>query len=457
MTPRKRLRSAWPLLAALLLVCARGPAWAVDLEALHSATARLRAADGGTGTGTAFERSQGHVFLVTCAHVATGQTMQVEWFYRGHQSGAVQGAVVYRDADSDVAVVSVPEAALGGVAPPVVPLASPGHRVPDFGTVYTVGSANGTWPTGVEGHSRGYNEQGLTFLPPPANGRSGSAMLDETGRIVGVVRARSDQAGGYGIATPVQAMYRLWGTSQQREIATAVAVPWYPATPVQERFRYQLPLPGVQRRQYLDGLQDGAQCGPGGCPPQQQQPQQGGIFGGGGGGGIWPTLPGASHGSMAPQVSPQIVPQSVDLAPLADAIRGDPAEAELRRRALKAEAEYYEGMAGRQEQQRQDQIAEALPLNSISGAAGSAVQGDWSAAGASLTGPEMAAWTAAGVATLLAGFFGVRGIFAVLVKFAIAAAVKMGFSYVHGRITAPERTEVDEVIDDVKKPAGGTP
>jgi len=57
---------------------------------------------------------------------------------------------------------------------------------------------------------------------------------------------------------------------------------------------------------------------------------------------------------------------------------------------------------------------------------------------------------------LLAGFFGLRGVFAVLLKFAIAAAVKMGFSYVHGRITAPERTEVDEVIDDVKKPSGAT-
>ena len=100
MTPRKGIRSAWPLLAALLLLCACHPARGVDLEALHSATARLRAADGGTGTGTAFEKSQGHVFLVTCAHVATSRQMSVEWFYRGHQSGAVQGAVVYRDADN---------------------------------------------------------------------------------------------------------------------------------------------------------------------------------------------------------------------------------------------------------------------------------------------------------------------------------------------------------------------
>jgi hypothetical protein len=442
------------LFACLLGACR--PALAVDLEALHSATARLRAADGGTGTGTAFERSQGHVFLITCAHVATGQTIAVEWFYRGHQSGAVQGTVVYRDAENDVAVISVPEASLGGVAPPVVPLASPEHLVSAGSTVHTIGSANGTWPTGVEGHARGYDQMGLTFLPPPADGRSGSAMVDGSGRIVGVVRARSDANGGYGIATPVQAVYRLWGTSAQREIATAVAVPWRPAMPVQSQpFRFQLPLPGVQRRQYEDGFRQGAQCGPGGCPDPQQPQQQAGPLGGAIGN-LWPTLPQQQQAAPQGNVAPQVAPQALDLQPLADAIRGPPEEAELRKRALKAEAEYYEGLAGRQEQDRQQQIADALPLNSISGAAGSAVQGDWSGAGASITGPEVGAWAAGGIAALLAGFFGLRGVFAVLLKFAIAAAVKMGFSYVHGRITAPERTEVDEVIDDVKKPSGAT-
>jgi hypothetical protein len=85
------------------------------------------------------------------------------------------------------------------------------------------------------------------------------------------------------------------------------------------------------------------------------------------------------------------------------------------------------------------------------------VQGDWQEAGATITGPEVGAWAAGGIAALLAGFFGLRGIVGVLAKFAIAAAVKMGFSYVHGRITAPERTEVDEVIDAAKKPATATP
>lgn len=431
------------ILLACVILLACFSAQATDLEALHSATARLRAADGGTGTGTAFERSQGHVFLVTCAHVATGQTLQVEWFYRGHQSGAVQGAVVYRDADNDVAVVSVPETALGGVVPPVVPLATPEHLVPAGATVHTVGSANGVWPTGVEGHSRGYNEQGLTFLPPPANGRSGSAMIDGSGKIVGVVRARSDANGGYGIATPVQAVYRLWGTSLQKEVATAVQVPWRPAQPVQERFRYQLPLPGVQRRQYADGFTDGAQCGPGGCPPQQQQPQQqqgGGIFGGG----LWPTLPSAGQASP---VAPYPVAPSVDLGPISDSLG-----------KLAGAVERLEKRdADRAETQRQAAIVEALPLDPLGSAAGSAIQGEWQEAGATITGPEVGAWAAGGIAALLAGFFGLRGIVGVLAKFAIAAAVKMGFSYVHGRITAPERTEVDEVIDAAKKPATATP
>ena len=437
------------ILACLLLIIAIAcsAALAVDLESLHSATARLTAADGGRGTGTAFERSQGYVWLVTCAHVATSPQLRVEWFYRGHQSGPVAGVVRWRDAGNDVAVIAVPESALGGVVPPVVPFAPPDHRATPGRPVYTVGSANGVWPTGFEGHALGYDQVGLQFLPPPQNGRSGSALVDESGRIVGVVRARSEKTGGTGIATPVQAMYRLWGTSVQKEVATAVTVPWYPATPVQERFRYQIPLPGVQRRQYFDGLQDGAQCGPGGCPPQQQQPQQqGGIFGGGG---LWPTLPNAPQEQPGPPPALQYHPLDalpIDLTPISDSLGklAGAVERLEKREAEKAEA------------QRQAAIVDALPLAPLGSAAGSAVKGDWSGAGASITGPEVGAWAAGGIAALLVGFFGLRGIFAVLVKFAIAAAIKMGFSYVHGRITAPEDTEVDAVIRDAKKAATPT-
>jgi len=445
MTPRSPVRTAWPLLAAVLLVCACRPAMAVDLEALHSATARLRASNGDTGTGTVFEVSQGQLWILTCAHVATTQWLEAEFYAAGHQSGAVPAVVLWRHEGDDVAIVRVKESALGGVRPPAVQFAPPGHVVPAGARLRTAGSALGVWPTSFVGHSLGYDQNGsLLFVPAPANGRSGSAIVDDTGRIVGVVRARAGD-NSHGLATPVQAVYRLWGSSEQKTSAAAVQMPTVPA---QQPFRYQLPLPGVQRRQYQDGFQQGQQCPPGGvCPPQQGGPPSAPQ---GGSGGIWPTLP------IGPRAEPQQTPlpqpsPGLDLGALGGMV-------EQMTRPITDSLDRIEGsidtLAEEAEQRRQDRMRESLPLDSISGAAGSAVQGDWSSAGASLTGPEMAAWTAGGVGALIAGFFGLKGLLAVAVKLAIAGALRMGFGYVHSRITAPERTEVDDVVDDVKKQNG---
>lgn len=440
----RAIRTAWPLLAALLILCAGRPAAGDGLETKHSATARLSAGDRGRGSGTVFEISEGRIFVITNAHVATTRDMRAEFYVGGHASRPIAATTIWSDQQNDLAVVSADVSALGGVLPAVVRLAPPETVLRPGDTVRSVGCPQGGWPTGFEGHVLGYDDGRIAFQPPPAQGRSGSAMVDASGRIVGVVNAqRLDRPGGqaiHGLAVPVQHVYRVYGSQQQRSLAHT-AVVQMPQIPVQQ-FRYQLPLPGVQRRQYEDGYRQGQQGQA--CPLPQPQS----------GGGVFPSMPGGGLGlSPQPQQQPdfqplpQYAPPAVDLTPIADALE----------KIGGALERIEERQADQADQKRQDEIRESLPLDSLSGAAGSAVQGDWSGAGASLTGPEMAAWTAGGVATLLAGWFGFKGLFAVLVKFAIAAAVRMGFSYVHGRITAPERTEVDEVIDDVKKPAGGTP
>lgn len=438
----------------LLLIAATLAAWypavGSDLEQLHSATARLRAADGGTGTGTAFDVSNGYVFLVTCAHVATGDSMQVEWFYRGHQSKALPGRVLWRDGNADVAVVMVPVSALGGVVPPVIPLAKPDYVVEPNASVYTVGSANGVWPTGFEGHARGYDQMGLTFTPPPQNGRSGSAMIDESGQIVGVVRARSEsQSGSYGIATPVQALYALWGNKTQKTVATSVQVPWYPATQVQQRFRYQLPLPGVQRRQYFDGLQDGAQCGPGGCTPQSNPLD--GALNGALGNNIWPTMPNTPQGSVVPQ---QQAPGGnvMDLAPLAgamidpivDAIRGPPEEQALRRRALEAQAEYYERESRQAESAEHGRIIDSVP-NEAPQAIGQAVTGDFSGALDTATSDPMLGWLGQIIVWVLTGIVGITGIPALAIRFGVPFGVRL----IGKRLKAAFHTEADDVADEI--------
>jgi len=436
------------LLPILLALCS--PAAATQ----HSATARLTVG-GAMGSGTVFEVSAGRIFLVTNAHVATRRAVDVEFWKDGHASRKVPGTTIWADSDTDLAVLSVPASELGGVLPEVIPLAPPETVLRPGETIGSVGCPGGNWPTGFEGHVLGYDDGRIAYQPPPANGRSGSALFNTAGRIVGVINAqRLDRPNGtaiHGLAVPVSHVYRVYGSATQRTLAHT-AVVQMPQCPVQQ-FRYQLPLPGVQRRQYQDGFQQGQQCGPEGCPlPQTQPPPNSGAFGGGG---VFPSMPGGGLGILPPPQPQQgqgpppsrqyhpLDALSIDLTPIADSLGkiGESLDRIEKRHAEQAEAK------------RQDAIRDNLPLNSLGAAGGAAVQGDWSGAGASLTGPEMAAWTAGGVAALLAGFFGVRGIFAVLLKFVVAAAVRLGFSYVHSRITAPERTEVDEVIDDVK-PAG---
>jgi len=257
----------WVAAVALAAALAAGscrPAAAAISDCLD-ATCRITAADGGRGTGCVFEISQGHVYVLTAAHVVgIDAKVQCEFWRLGHQSQPLAGEVVLRaeGPQSDVAVVAIPEERFGGLLPAAIPVAPREYVVRPGETLVSVGCANGAWSTGWKGHALGYSGTDLYFTPPPAQGRSGSALFDADGRrIVGLVRARTadDQLG---IAWSLQALYGQLGQA------------------------------AAARR---------VQCGPGGCGPgacpapqyrllpyrQQQEFQQWRSAS------PWPTLPGA--------------------------------------------------------------------------------------------------------------------------------------------------------------------
>lgn len=159
------------------------------------------------GTGCAFQRAAGSIWILTNAHVVGDSTVvQCEFWQQGHQSDPLPGRVIAKDAGLDVAMIEVPEAAFGGRPPAIVPLAEAGDFPRPNDTIISVGCANGAWATGWKGHVLGYQGSDMHFVPPPANGRSGSAVFDAQGtKIVGLVRARSD-ASGQGIAIGITAM-----------------------------------------------------------------------------------------------------------------------------------------------------------------------------------------------------------------------------------------------------------
>jgi hypothetical protein len=189
-----------------------GPCRASVSDAID-ATCRVTAADGSCGTGCVFEIGQGSIYVLTAAHVVGNDmaaTVKCEFWRGGHQSAPLAGRVIGRSEDVDAAIVAVPQSALGGLLPRLVPLAPRDRSVRPGDALVSVGCAGGTWATAWKGHALGYEGNDLHFVPAPANGRSGSAVFDGEGRrIVAIVRARAAD-GSDGVATSVQAVYRAF-------------------------------------------------------------------------------------------------------------------------------------------------------------------------------------------------------------------------------------------------------
>jgi len=201
------------LLLSLPIFLALAAAARAELERAIDATCRITAADGGRGTGCVFERSQGHVFLLTNAHVASSSTVQCEFWRDGHRSRPLAGQVVQRDERIDAAIVRVAASQFAGMLPQAVPIAPRGSRLTPGMTITSVGCAEGRWSTGWKGHVLADDGREVRFVPPPANGRSGSALFDATGRhVVGLIKART-MDDSTGIAVSVGALYDALGST----------------------------------------------------------------------------------------------------------------------------------------------------------------------------------------------------------------------------------------------------
>mgnify|MGYP005834630635 CR=1 FL=1 len=209
---------------AAIVVAAGGTARA-DLSVCIDATCRITAPDGARGTGCVFELSQGRVYVLTCHHVVGGSAEVVcEFWHRGHQSAALGARVAARNPEADAAVVVLDAAQFDGRLPPAVPLAPRGRCIAAGEPLVSVGCAGGRWATAWRGHALGDDGGELRFVPPPADGRSGSAVFDAEGTmIVGLLRARSgdDQ---YGIATASDELYRAMGTAGWARDSAADAI-----------------------------------------------------------------------------------------------------------------------------------------------------------------------------------------------------------------------------------------
>lgn len=238
------------VLAAVLLV---GTLAFGGIDDCYDATCRIRCSDGGIGTGCVFEISRGYVFVLTNRHiVGSAQAAQCSFWSQGHESVKIPGKVSLRSSQVDAAVVVVPVELFGGRLPKVIPIAPRNTQLEKGQTIVSVGCAKGAWATGFKGHVLGHSGKHLLFTPPPADGRSGSAIFNAEGTtIVGLLFGRAgDDSHGYAVTT--DNLYRALNfkqTSSGEWIHSPQKVLNYGKT----------------------------QCGPDGCLPNQSQ-----LFPGGG-------------------------------------------------------------------------------------------------------------------------------------------------------------------------------
>lgn len=206
----------------LLVILLLSPApWASAWEAdLADSTCRVVADFGakrGMGSGCCFAIDARLVRILTNAHVVTSDSGQLarrvtcEFWTSGHLSRRLVATVVglRRDATVDAAVLTIPLAAFGGRPPKAIPL-DPTAVIRPGETLYSAGCPHGSWATAWKGHALRTTGGTVYFLPVPADGRSGSAIVRGTGddaRIVALLYARRLDE-GEGVACTAAALFR---------------------------------------------------------------------------------------------------------------------------------------------------------------------------------------------------------------------------------------------------------
>lgn len=205
------------LVCCVLLLC---PAYMVaDTSKVIDAACRIEVVgEGSVGTGCVFNVTTAVVQVLTAAHVVDakiGTAVDCTFYYRGYPSGAIRGKVVWAargegKSTRDVAVVEIPRQSFGDIIPPVIPLAPDTRVIQRNETIQSCGCPKGSWPNAFKGHVLNVDESAIKICPRPAQGRSGSALVNEDGtEILGVIIWQStDQEEPCGYAVSIQEIWR---------------------------------------------------------------------------------------------------------------------------------------------------------------------------------------------------------------------------------------------------------
>jgi len=175
------------------------PAAGFDRMQVFDSVCRVECGEG-MGSGCCIGSDSEYVYIITNAHVADKTFAKCTFWRRGQSSLPASAERVHYDLQRDVAILRVPVRLFAGHPPKAYTLDF--NRRPKAGEeIISAGCANGSWATAFRGHVTEAVEDQFYFLPPPADGRSGSPVLSADGkRLVGLLHARTTQEPVRGLA-----------------------------------------------------------------------------------------------------------------------------------------------------------------------------------------------------------------------------------------------------------------
>lgn len=216
------MRGCLPLVALLafaLIGCDYADCRADQLGVAIDAACKIRRTEGQNtvvGTGTVFDNRGSTVKVLTAGHVCPneGETVFAEFYFRGYGSGMLPGRVTWVNyiggPPRDCAVVEFDRQLFGGIIPAMIPIAPEGSVLPDGATIFSTGCPKAAWPNAFKGHILRQDDAIYALTPEPLSGRSGSGLLDESGRYICGIICWAAEASGEGYAVSLNELYRAF-------------------------------------------------------------------------------------------------------------------------------------------------------------------------------------------------------------------------------------------------------
>lgn len=169
----------------------------LTLEQVSEACCRIQCGKG-WGTGTCISETDTDYLVLTNAHVATLNDVNVEFFRDGYKTVQIPGKVIFRKfidrTDIDFALIAINKKRFGKYPPRIIPLAPKDVVIAPSMHIVSGGCPSASWVQLWEGRVEKIgdeeNSKRIIFLPDPRGGQSGSGLFMNLKGTNGVVSTR---------------------------------------------------------------------------------------------------------------------------------------------------------------------------------------------------------------------------------------------------------------------------